>query len=90
MKGRIIAVVHPFDFKQEIYVFDGKDSLEMKVSVPLGNLADTLLDVSVNQGLDTIVLHGNAKFLENMKEEIVRKEFAQYNQNRLEVIIEND
>jgi hypothetical protein len=89
MKGKIIAVVHPFDFKQNLYVYEG-DELQMNVAVPLANLADTIIDVSFNHDIDRVVLYGHSQFLETMKNEILAKSIIQYGEgSQLDVVIES-
>lgn len=83
----LATYIRPFDAKQKIYVLDNKKNTEEIVLTDLGNYAKTVMELTLEYNVDEIELHGNEDICRNVKEEVLREEFAKYNNNELKITL---
>lgn len=80
-----IIKVYTFDLTQEIFITDKNSSTGFTChKIRLTDIPDFLMSFT---DLDTIHIFGNANFLSGIIKEIKNKEYAKYEKNKINILI---
>lgn len=83
---KIISIIEPFAFTQQIYVYEDGNKLDAAV-VELDKLKNVIFAIAERFDITDIDLKGSSKFLEGIKTDILKEELAKYGVNKLKINI---
>ena len=80
----LIAMVQPFVFQQQVYVFEG-DAILDQFETSMVEMPDALLDYCEKSRIVRVTLRGDSHFVAKIKQDIEKRELVQYGNNKLQI-----
>lgn len=79
---KILCVIHPFDLKQDIYVYQSGNKL-LKTESKIEDISKLIFNLAKEYQTNSVNFLGSKKYSENIIKEIQEIEINTYNKNEI-------
>lgn len=83
---KIVSLLKPFLFKQQIVVYDNGNKIEA-LNISLEDFNKSILELSNKYNIIDVELIGSKKYAEGIKNNLQKEEILKYKENKLNIII---
>ena len=82
--NKIVSVIRPFTMQQNIFVYNGSNTVSITVA-EMDNIEKAILNLVDEYQVNEVELVGAKKFTSGIKDKIVEAEISKYNENKLNI-----
>lgn len=84
MDKKIIAILHPFEYKHFIYVYQDGNKIDM-AKVIIDDVPDNIIAFAEKYKISKIELSGPKQYAKGIQNKIQESEITKYGENKLDI-----